>query len=77
MKLSRNQLADLTSLLKADSPVRRRGITNSTLGALEKRGLVEIRREKHESVPDYMVYRWYITDAGRSVAVPSPNGNTP
>ena len=76
MKLSRVQLADLKSLLRPDSPVKRRGITNSTMSALERRGLVKIRREKHESIADYVVYRWYITDAGHAaLALPPQNLN--
>lgn len=71
MKLSPKQRADLRALLDPDSHVRDRGITNSTLSALEKRGLVKIERIQHEDFADIKVFVWKITDAGRALAVTS------
>lgn len=72
MKLSYRQRADLKSLLDPGSPVARRGITNSTLSALERRGLAKIVVSSEDG---FRIFRWDITAAGRAaLAVPSTEG---
>lgn len=65
MKLSYKQRNDLRSLLDPNGHIRDRGVTNSTLSALERRGLVKIERVQHEDFADVKVFIWKITDAGR------------
>lgn len=67
MKLSYCQKADLKSLLDPGSGVARRGVTNSTLSALERRGLVKIVVLSEDGL---RIFRWAITDAGRAALVP-------
>lgn len=66
MKISYRQRCDLTSLLDPNSFVRNRNCTNSTLTALEKRGLVVLEWVPSKHVPGYTVEQWTITDAGRA-----------
>lgn len=63
MNLSYKQTSDLKSLLDPKSWVANRGITNSTLSALERRGLVKIVVSSEDG---FRVFRWAITDAGRA-----------
>lgn len=67
MKLSYAQKADLKSLLDPGSGVANRGVTNSTLSALERRGLVKIVVSSEDGL---RVFRWTITDAGRVALAP-------
>lgn len=75
MKLSYKQRADLKALLDPGSYVRRRGCTNATLSALERRGLVTLASEPSEYDATHRVLRWSITDAGK-VAVTSGDGKS-
>lgn len=72
MKLSYRQKADLKSLLDPGSGVARRSLTNSTLSALERRGLAKIVGSSEDG---FSVFRWHITDAGRAaLSVSRPQG---
>lgn len=71
MKISYAQRDVLKSLLDPQSYVRHRSCTNSTLSALEKRGLVTLKFVQHESIPNYRVPEWTITDAGRGAVSPA------
>lgn len=66
VKLTASQRRDLQQLSDPANSIRRRGITNATLSALERRGLATIKRVQSEAVPDYKVLYWFITDAGRA-----------
>lgn len=62
-KLSYSQLFDLKALAQPRSPQERRGCTNSTLCALEKRGLAELYFPGGDLSK---ALRWKITPAGRA-----------
>src|SRR5580765_5025870 len=66
VKLSSKQQRDLKSLLDPNSPVANRGVTNSTLSSLEKRGLAEIAMSYKDHI---RIFRWKITDAGRKLVL--------
>lgn len=65
MKLSYKQRNDLRSLLDPDSYFKYRHLTNSTLSALRRRGLVDVECVQHENFA-VKVFIWKITDAGRA-----------
>lgn len=75
MTLSYRQVSDLKSLLDPDSFVRNRNCTNSTLTALQKRGLVVLEWVPSKYVQGLTVEQWTITDAGRA-AISSGVRNT-
>lgn len=74
MKVTYAQRGVLKSLLDPKSHVRRRSCTNSTLSALERRGLVTLKFVQHESIANYKVPQWTITDAGRGAVSPAHRG---
>lgn len=51
---------------RPDGPTSRRGCTNATLSALERRGLVKLEFIPSVHVPSVRVEHWSITEAGKA-----------
>lgn len=66
MKLTSKQREYLRGLRDQPARFEGRGITNSTMSALEKRGFAKIEVEKNPG--GWTDYIWRLTDAGRSAA---------
>jgi len=65
MELTYAQRTTLTELTRSDSYAHSRSGTNSTLNALERRGLVELNYVPIKRGSKYTKENWQLTDAGR------------
>lgn len=67
-ELSYPQRGTLTELRdRPNGPTSRRGCTNATLSALERRGLVKLEFVPSPHIASVRVEHWSITDRGREV----------
>ena len=64
MKLTYTQRQTLKDLARGIGV--RKSCTNSTLCALERRGLVRLEFVPHKNIPDFTVEHWSLTDDGHT-----------